>query len=167
MRIANLLVYVSVLSMLGCGGQKETTNVDEGVAEQSFILDSLLAFDSEQALIEKFGAENVGRDTAWLPEGMGQIMVTLLYPGTRNEVTFEWSDSISYSTLDAVEVSTDSSDWSSHGVRVGTPMSELVDLNGEEFTFSGFGWDYGGYASFGDEGQLRGVTVRLGSAEKV
>lgn len=153
-----------LLSLFSCGGQKEATNSNEAAHE--FILDSLLVYESEKALIEKFGAQNIGRDTAWLPEGMGQIMVTLLYPGTKNEVTFEWSDSVSYSTLDAVEVSNDSSDWSSHGVKIGTTMSELVDLNGSDFTFSGFDWDYGGYAFFGDEGKLRGVTIRLGSSNR-
>jgi hypothetical protein len=164
MRTAQVPGLGILLCMLACGGQKEATNSDD--VSHTFILDSLLAYDSEKALIEKFGAGNIGRDTAWLPEGVGQIMVTLLYPGTKNEVTFEWSDSVSYSTLDAVEVNADSSDWSSHGVKIGTPMSELVDLNGGDFTFSGFDWDYGGYAFFGDEGKLRGVTIRLGSSAK-
>ena len=164
MKTPHVLALVLLLCLIGCGGQKEATSTSD--ASQTFILDSLLAFESEQALIEKFGADNIGRDTAWLPEGMGQIMVTLLYPGTKNEVQFEWSDSVSYSTLDAVEVTADSSDWSSHGVKIGTPMTELVDLNGGDFTFSGFGWDYGGYAFFGDEGKLRGVTIRLGSSAK-
>jgi hypothetical protein len=164
MKTPQVLALVLLLCLFACGGQKEAAST--GDASQTFILDSLLAYESEQALIEKFGADNIGRDTAWLPEGMGQIMVTLLYPGTKNEVQFEWSDSLSYSTLDAVEVSADSSDWSSHGVKIGTPMSELVNLNGGDFTFSGFDWDYGGYAFFGDEGKLRGVTIRLGSSAK-
>jgi hypothetical protein len=44
-------------------------------------------------------------------------------------------------------------------------MTELVELNGADFTFSGFGWDYGGYASFGEEGKLWGLTIRLGASE--
>jgi hypothetical protein len=156
---------VFALCSFACGPQKEATNLDK--ESGPLILDSLLAYDSEQALIEKFGTDNIGRDTAWLPEGMGQIMVTLLYPGTNNEVTFEWSDSATYSTLDAVQVTKDSSEWYSRGVRIGTTMTELVELNGGDFTFSGFDWDYGGYASFGDEGRLRGVTVRLGASDQV
>ena len=152
--------------LLACGGQKESATVNtETSAANSFVLDSLLSFDSEEAVIASFGRENISRDTAWLPEGMGQIMVTLLYPGTNNEVTFEWQDSATYSSLESVTVSRDSSQWSSRGVTIGTNLMELIELNGGDFTFSGFGWDYGGYAFFGDEGNLRGLTVMLGSTD--
>jgi len=96
---------------------------------------------------------------------MGQYMVTLLYPGTKNEVALSWLDSASYMGLDEIRVSTDSSEWISKGVMMGTPMSELVLLNGSHFTFSGFDWDYGGYTSWGESGRLRGLTVRLRSSE--
>jgi hypothetical protein len=160
-------IFLSLLT--ACSGQKasETSKEVSASSPSVYVLDSLLSFDSEEALIDRFGAQNIARDTAWLPEGMGQIMVTVLYPDTRNEVTFEWSDSASYSTLDAVTVSTDSSEWISNGVKVGTDLMQLIELNGGDFTFSGFGWDYGGHTSFGDDGQLRGIAVILESSEKM
>lgn len=160
---------VLLLCLAGCSGQKVNEPSEETAAASpsTYVLDSLLAYDSEQALIERFGAQNISRDTTWLPEGMGQYMVTVLYPGTNNEVTFEWSDSASYSTLDVVTVSSDSSDWTTNGVKVGTSMAELVEINGADFTFSGFGWDYGGNASFGDEGRLRGMSIVLESSEQM
>ncbi len=40
-----------------------------------------------------------------------------------------------------------------NGVKIGTTLSELVKLNGKPFTFTGFDWDYGGYAIF-EKGKL-------------
>jgi hypothetical protein len=158
---------ILLICLVACSGQKENAVAETASepAPTSFVLDSLLTYDSEQALIDRFGAENIKRDTAWLPEGMGQYMVTLLYPSTRNEVTFEWADSATYSSLDAIEISDDSSDWETHGVKVGTDMLTLVNLNGDDFTFSGFGWDYGGQASFDEGDRLRGLDIVLESSE--
>jgi hypothetical protein len=160
-------VLILLICLAACSGQKENTVAESATAlpSTSYVLDSLLTYDSEQALIERFGADNIRRDTAWLPEGMGQYMVTLLYPRTRNEVTFEWADSSSFSGLAAIEVSADSSEWGSHGVKIGTDMLTLVDLNGGDFTFSGFGWDYGGQASFAVEDGLGGMDLILESSE--
>jgi hypothetical protein len=165
----NIRTMVLLLCLAGCAGQKQNDAAGETpiAAQATLVLDSLLAYDSEQALIQHFGAANISRDTAWLPEGMGQYMVTVLYPGTRNEVMFEWSDSATYSTLDAITVSSDSSAWMSNGVNVGTNMMELIELNGGDFSFSGFGWDHGGNASFGDEGRLRGLNIVLESSEQM
>lgn len=161
-------VIFILLVVAGCTTQKDqvATNLPEtDPSGEGLILDSLLNYDSEQALIDRYGEENISRDTAWYPEGMDQYMVTLLYPGTKNEVMFSWLDSGSYIGLDEITVSADSSEWTTRGVRIGTSLMELVELNGGHFTFSGFGWDYGGYVSWGDEGKLRGLTVRLNSSE--
>src|SRR5690349_6371870 len=96
---------ILLLFLVACSGQKENTTADVAIDQTTpdFALDSLLMYASEAALIDHFGASNVTRDTVWLPEGMGQIMVTLLYPGTRNQVQFEWADSAGYRDIDAIE----------------------------------------------------------------
>jgi hypothetical protein len=161
------LVLIAAV-VIGCNTQKETL-VESNVqaVDHTFVLDSLLNYDSEQELINRFGNENIGRDTAWYPEGMGMYMVTLLYPGTPNEVTFSWLDSASYMGLDEIRVLSDSSQWNTRGVMIGTTLTELIQLNGGHFTFSGFDWDYGGFTNWGDDGNLRGVTVRLKSSEEM
>jgi hypothetical protein len=159
--------YLMLLVLAACTTQKDQVSEAPDMSDSSFILDSLLVYDSEQALVNRFGKENIARDTMWYPEGMGQYMVTLLYPGTNNEVIFTWLDSGSYMGLESVTVLMDSSAWSTRGVKIGTTMEELIELNGGHFTFSGFGWDYGGYPSWGDNGKLRGLEARLYSSEEM
>jgi len=158
-------LYLILLVLAGCTTQKDQLAPPPG--QLDFILDSLLIYDSEQALINHFGTDNISRDTMWYPEGMGQYMVTLLYPGTNNEVAFTWLDSASYMGLDMITVSMDSSEWSTRGVKIGTTMEELIEMNGGHFTFSGFGWDYGGYPNWGSEGKLNGLDIRLNSSEEM
>jgi hypothetical protein len=158
-------LILALCCALGCTAPPNESVVNNPASGHSFVLDSLLNYDSEQALINRFGKDNIGHDTAWYPEGMGQYMVTVLYPGTKNEVVFSWLDSASYMGLDEIRVSADSSDWTSKGVKIGTPMSELVLLNGGHFTFSGFDWDYGGFVGWDDNDKLRGLTIRLRSSE--
>lgn len=156
------LAVLAVAIVAACNTPKETVVTQP--ADEVLILDSLLIYDSEQQLINRFGAENIARDTAWYPEGMGQYVVTLLYPGTKNEVSFSWLDPEAFIGLEELEVSADSSAWTTRGVRIGTSMTELVELNGDHFTFSGFGWDYGGYVNW-DDGELDGLSVILESSE--
>ena len=158
-----LLIVASCCAM-GCTAPPNESVVSSPAADHSFVLDSLLNYDSEQELVNRFGRENIGRDTAWLPEGMGQYTVTVLYPGTKNEVSFSWLDA-TYFGLNEISVTADSSEWTSKGVRIGTPLSELVLLNGSHFTFSGFDWDYGGFVGWDDNDKLRGLTIRLRSSE--
>jgi hypothetical protein len=163
-------LFIVLLVAAGCTTQKDQVVTDlpePGQPGGTLILDSLLNYDSEQALIERYGEDNIARDTAWYPEGMGQYMVTVLYPRTKNEVIFSWLDSAAYVGLDEITVSADSSEWTARGVKIGTTLTELVELNGGHFTFSGFGWDYGGYATWGDDGKLQGISVRLDSSEEM
>lgn len=153
----NILILVVVIAGCTPRDQQATTSVPA----EAFILDSLFKYNSEAALAEAFGSANIARDTAWLPEGMGQYMVTLLYPGTRNEVSIAWDDSVNYAGMVEVTIYRDSADWRTHDIKVGTTLTELVRINGADFTFSGFGWDYGGYVMFGEGSKMADVTVAL------
>jgi hypothetical protein len=139
------------------------TPVDRG----AYILDSLLVFNNEQKLIEKFGKENVRRDTAYYPEGSGEYMVTLLYPDSDREVEFVWNDSINFSGLNTVRLYRVGSQWKTQeGITVGTSLQQLVSLNEKEIEFTGLGWDDGGVV-FWNNGKLhyRGINVTLALPE--
>jgi len=151
---------LSIVLMFACTSKKETTE-DLPKAEQSFILDSLLKYNSEAELIASFGKENVARDTAWYPEGMGQYMISVLYPGTNNEVEFAWKDSIAFDQLLEIALHQDSSDWNTHGIKIGSTLQDLIKLNGKDFTFSGFGWDYGGSLFWSEGGNLSDLMLTL------
>ena len=109
-------------------------------------------------VVTLYGTENFVSATLYGPEGM-------TYPGYR---LFPGTD-------DEVGIAIDSSGWlaeftnpgggwrsAEHGVRIGTSLAQLQRLNGGPFSFSGFGWDYGGNVTDWRGGALAGHSVRLG-----
>jgi hypothetical protein len=57
--------------------------------------------------------------------------------------------------------------YTNAGVRLGSSLSDLITLNGKDFTFLGLGWDYGGGISNWKGGKLENkkIFVRLGIDE--
>jgi hypothetical protein len=156
----------TVLVLSSCSAKKnieeDKTNTDtvgvtkSVVAEQiDFPLDSLLSFDSETELKKVF-ANNIKRSIGYYPEGIGEYPNTLLFPGTNNRVEFVWlDDSISFSSLVYINIAGQETDWKTEeGITLGTKLKDLEKLNHKPFTFYGFGWDYGGSATW-DNGRLQ------------
>jgi len=154
------ILFAIVILAAACSTKKET-NEEKVTVPSKFVLDSLLQYDSEADLITFFGKENVSRDTAWYPEGMGQYMISVLYPGTNDEVEFTWNDSVTFKGLQEIVLHQDSSQWSTQGVKIGSTLQDLIKLNGKDFTFSGFGWDYGGNLFWSEGGNLSDLTLTL------
>jgi hypothetical protein len=155
--IASMLLFASACVQK----HLETTNLND---PNEYILDSLLEMSSEAQLIAKYGKGNVVRDTAYYPEGAGEYFVSVLFPNTadsRLEIT--WNDSITFSSLNAIMISNDSSRWkTSEGITVGTTLKELIEINKKDVKFSGLGWDYGGYVNWdGGALQHRGLSIVL------
>lgn len=106
---------------------------------------------SEQELIDKLGVENVSsHDTVYGAEGIFSIG-TIIYKGTPNEAHIVWKDTLNFKNPEYVEVGfaepgkESQVQWYvTNGVKVGTKLTELEQINGKPFNFSGFGWDYGG-----------------------
>jgi hypothetical protein len=127
-----------------------------------FPLDSLLEFDSEEALQKAFG-KNVKRSIGYMPEGMGTYPNTLLFSGTEKEVEFIWNDTINFSQIQSIQVYKQDSPWKTmEGIKMGTTLKELEKINDKWFVFSGFGWDYAGGVNWNDgEMAKRNVFVNL------
>jgi hypothetical protein len=154
-----LLFFAFIIS--ACEGNKPTNliaNIDTNKVEISnkkeqspninFPLDSLLKFDSEDALKRVFG-KYVKRSIGYYPGCMGEYPITLLYSGTKNEVQFEWVDTVNFSGLSIIKINGELSDWKTkEGITIGTTLKELEKLNKKPFRFSGFGWDYGGMVNW-------------------
>jgi hypothetical protein len=69
---------------------------------------------------------------------------TLVLPGTLDEIEVAWQDA-ARSRVAFVRATKTGGRWrTARGVRIGTPLPDLVRLAGKALTFSGFGWDYGG-----------------------
>lgn len=128
-----------------------------------FPLDSLLSFDSEEALKRVFG-EAVKRSIGYYPEGMGEYTHTLLFPDSKDEVAFVWEeDSVNLKKLQYIKVFGKHTDWKTkEGITIGTTIKELELLNKKPFTFFGLGWDYAGSINWVD-GYLdtRGISGSL------
>ncbi len=105
---------------------------------------------SEQELIDLLGDNVSSPDTIYGAEGMFS-MGTIIYKGTPNEAHIVWKDTINFKNPAYVEVGfaepgkENQVKWyTNNGVKVGTKLTELEQINGKPFNFSGFGWDYGG-----------------------
>ena len=134
----------------------DTVAVDSTIVEQKdsfkidYPVDSLLSFNSEKELKKTFGKyakSSVGQ----LPEGMGEYSNTILFPGTRNEVEFTWTDRNEKAGLESIRLSGKNSDWKTkEGVHIGSSLKELQKLNGAPFIFYGLAWDYSGAIEWTD-----------------
>ena len=111
----------------------------------NYPLDSLLSFDSEAALKKVFG-QHVKRSVGYYPEGMGEYANTLLFPDSKNQVEFVWSDdTLNMAELTAIKLYGNRTDWQTReNITLGMGISELEKLNKTTFTFAGMEWDYAG-----------------------
>lgn len=124
-------------------------------------MDSLLHFKSEAELAQVFGQSYIARERRYCPEGECVYTATVLFGNTSNQVEFTWSDTTSFSGLSTVKVNTQGSEWKTqNGIGIGTPLTALEEMNGKPFSFAGFGWDYGGYASW-DDGKLASLNIAI------
>lgn len=159
-----LLGSIFILLLNAC-----TSNTNEQKADSTALADSnkaivndwecipgekagiITSTSSEQELIAKLGKANVSvHDTVYGAEGMFSIG-TIIYKGTPNEAHIVWKDTLNFKNPDYVEVGIiepgqeNKVQWyTTNGVKVGTKLTELEQINGKPFNFSGFGWDYGG-----------------------
>lgn len=113
----------------------------EIACEGAFGIDS-----SEARLIEIYGADNVETGIVPGPEGI-DMLATTVFPGdSRKQLQFVWWDE--ENRRDPGNIELPSKLMAPGGVRIGMTLDALEALNGAPFTFSGFGWDYGGFAGF-------------------
>jgi hypothetical protein len=115
---------------------------------------------TERELIDQLGPSNVVRRDAYLAEGFC-APGSVLYPGAPDEVEILWTDT-TYAAPASVRVSGADSRWrTTVGVRVGSTLAELEQKAGGPVVFGGFGWDYGGGASWAEPGARENATIGL------
>ncbi|TND08328.1 MAG: hypothetical protein FD123_2359 [Bacteroidetes bacterium] len=174
------IFFVFFIAMISaCSGDKTGENTDSAATEtshgipqatigESLVLEDLCTIKSEAELIEKYGKENVTRDT--IPAGEGTFYIgTKLFPGTNKQVELSWSDTVKFEKLLSAMIRTGydslhkpfvNNQWKSKtGIRLGTTLLELEQLNGKPFIIFGFGWDYGGMLQSWDKGKLENAQV--------
>jgi len=154
-RILQLLLVCFII--VACADATKNKPKNEGLEksiEIDFPLDSLLHFDSESELKTVFG-EFVERGIMRFPESEETHAITLLFPGSENEVVFTWEDdTLNFNKLVYLQVSGKNSDWKTkEGLALGTSIEELESFNKKPFTFYGLEWDYSGEIQW-DDGYL-------------
>lgn len=106
---------------------------------------------SEKALIDLYGRNNVKREAWYLGEGQYRAASAVL-KGTKSEFWILWKND-KYTNAERVIVL--GSAWrTSEGLRVGLPLDAVVKINGRNFLFYGFEWDYGGAVESWKRGRL-------------
>jgi hypothetical protein len=113
----------------------------EIACEGAFAIDT-----SEARLIEIYGAENVWTGIVPGPEGTEMLATEIFRDNPKRRLQFVWWNEEDRTDLSFAELPTKMA--GPGGVRAGMSVAEVQALNGEPFTMSGFGWDYGGYAGF-------------------
>jgi hypothetical protein len=116
----------------------------------------------EESIIEAYGKENVIRQDVGIGEGE-MVAATIVFPGTPNELIVEWMDGFEYKKLSRIRIEQKNAQWrTEEGIKIGTTFGELLKINGKDFNFYGFDWDYGGITNEWEGGNINSqLTVFL------
>jgi hypothetical protein len=118
---------------------------------------------SEADLKKIVGSKNVERVERWYEEGTEKVIGSVFFKDSPSYFFIKWKDTVNFKNPDWIEIHGDQSVWEiDNGIKIGMELKDLVILNGKNFSFSGFDWDYGGYAFF-EKGKLENdcYSVRL------
>lgn len=112
--------------------------------------------DSYDILVEKAGLDNIKQDSLF-KEGDFERVITRVWPGTNKEIIVHWKEKQApLASIDMLELRDSASVYHFvNGIKIGSTLEELIKENGgAEFSFYGFGWDYGGTVSDFNSGKL-------------
>jgi hypothetical protein len=116
----------------------------------------------EESIIDAYGKEQVIRDEVEIGEGE-TILATIVFPDTPNELIVEWQSDFEYKKLSRIRIERENAQWETEeGIKIGTTLDELIEINGKDFNFYGFDWDYGGTTNEWEDGNVNSqLTVFL------
>jgi len=150
------LFVIAAFALAACNPAPSPTAEGEAasVDNQLTLICDAFAHVSYDALAAAYGAENLGEETMQGPEGESHT-ATVLYPGdTARRLEIVWADAAK-TALASVSVSGEGSLWRGpHNIAIGDDIARVEAANGGPFRLWGFGWDYGGWVSEWNGGQL-------------
>jgi hypothetical protein len=175
--IKNFAYTLLLATLVACKGKStETTTTDATTTTTDYtcvplkkagrILPNHAMADIEQL----FGKENIGIDSMFA-EGEFVGLRSVVNKAKADEIFISWEeDKPPFKKIMSVEVTQPNSPYKTEeGIGVGSTVADIqAKLNdGKPFTFSGFGWDYGGGCCFGEgiSEKLRRVSFRLDMQE--
>ena len=109
---------------------------------------------TEGDIIFSYGKENVVRGEMGLGEGFMEEG-TILFPNTDNELFVLWKEGQKFKQIQSIKIMKEGTQWkTSEGITVGTSLEDLVKINGKDFKFAGFEWDFAGVVLDWDGGSI-------------
>jgi hypothetical protein len=152
--------------VLGCSKKEQSTTTESNnvaVIESNNVANNLITCSgigevqfsmNEQDMIQKFGKENIKRDSIFA-EGSFVAFATIIWENTPKEIWVTWQDTV-FQKVHSLEVrQTNSVYQTSQGLKNGVNLDAVVAANGgTHISFSGFGWDYGGWLLSLNSGKL-------------
>jgi len=109
---------------------------------------------TEADIIQAYGKANVIRKTIGLGEGE-TMEGTVVFPGTDNEIIIEWAQDKAFQKPAKIRIEKANAAWKTdQGIGVGTTLAQLQAINGKDFKFAGFEWDYAGIANNWQGGKI-------------
>jgi hypothetical protein len=126
---------------------------------------------TKTSLIDAFGAANVTDQIVPGPEGQDMKATVLFANDPHRRVEIAWGDGDAEAYPADIAIQGEESDWTGpHGLKLGMSLETVEKINGGAFTLSGFGWDYGGFATdwkggaLARDGQGCGASIRFDPA---
>jgi hypothetical protein len=119
--------------------------------------------DADLAMLEKlYGKSNIKDEWICGPECADTIHVTKIFPDQAQEITVFWDDSAFHKKIMMLEVYRDGNPYHTvHGLKSGSTLNDILKVNGQKITFSGFGWDYGGFIHSYNNGALERSPINF------
>jgi hypothetical protein len=102
--------------------------------------------DTYEDVLKHYGADRVTEEEMRrAPDADETVKKTIVNKGKTDEIIIQWADDAFHKKILAIEASEPQHIFKSiAGVKYGTTMAELVQLNGAKISFNGFAWDFGG-----------------------
>jgi hypothetical protein len=120
-------------------------------------------FTTGQMLEAIYGADQVQHKK--LPKPDGELYdASIIAAGTALELEVVWEESAVQERIDQVELV--GKGWLlASGLKLGLSPQQVEKINGKAFSLSGFGWDYGGYATIKEGALAEGLSLRFAPLE--
>ena len=125
-------------------------------ANATYVLPGAFAADTDlEQLAHRFGKDNVRIGEVPGAEGQRVDGVVLFPDDPARRAYLYFEDAQRNAGLSLVRVLDDGSRWRlDNGIGIGTPLSQLVAMNGKPIRFYGLDWDYGGTITDWNGGRL-------------
>lgn len=144
---------------------KASAIIDDWVIIPGTRIGLLNADASEADIRETYGEDQVARRGVGVGERQ-TVQASVLFPDQPDELVLLWRQDAPFERVAEVRAYRPDGRWhGTLGVKVGLPIEALREINGKDFAFHGFEWDYSGLVNDWQGGAISGRTQVYLAAE--